>query len=186
MINIILLKDFSAEIYNSLGHNGYLSDQIYKAEKYSDEGIISFVLKPEKQKNPYTKTWIMTDENIAHYSRIVSEGYSFGAYVNNEPAGIILCEERKWNNTLYIENLFVSEYQRRKGIGKLLIEKVIDSACRDNFRLIELETQNTNAPAILFYGKQGFEITGLNLKLYDPAYNKDETAVFMTYDLKVS
>ncbi len=183
MLNIKLLTELSFRSINDLGHNGYISDVIYKAEKNSDKETISFVLKPEKQNVPYFKTWKLTDENIDHYRRIISEGYSFGAYENNELAGIVLCEERKWNNTLYIENLLVSESQRGKGIGKSLMKKVIETAAQNNLRHIELETQNTNGHAIGFYSKLGFSVTGMNLTLYDPDENNEEVAIFMVYDL---
>jgi ribosomal protein S18 acetylase RimI-like enzyme len=77
----------------------------------------------------------------------------------------------------------VSEKYRQKGIGKLLIEKVIAHAQHKNFRLIELETQNTNVPAIKFYQNQGFKITGLNMKLYNE--EKNEMALYMTYDILI-
>lgn len=183
MLSITLLTELTFESFKNLGHYGYVSNEIFKVKKSTDSNSISFVLKSEKTEIPYVKTWKLTDENIDHYIKIVSERYSFGAYENNELAGIVLCEERKWNNTLYIENLLVSESHRRKGIGKLLIKKVIELSRQKNFRLIELETQNTNGPAIGFYKNQGFEVTGMNLTLYDPFENNDEIALFMVYDL---
>lgn len=183
MVNITHLTDLTSESFYKLGHYGYVSNGIYKVKKFSDSESISFNFKSEKTDVPYVKTWKLTDENIHHYKKIIAEGFSFCAYEDNELAGFILCETRKWNNTLYIENLFVSESFRRKGIGKLLIKKVIELSRQKNFRHLELETQNTNVPAIEFYKKQGFEITGMNMTLYDPLENKDEVALFMTYDL---
>lgn len=183
MLSITLLTELSIENFIIPGHYGYVSDEIYKVKKFSDSESISFNFKSEKTDVPYVKTWKLTDENIHHYRKIIAEGFSFGAYEDNDLAGFIFCEERKWNNSLYIENLIVSESFRRKGIGKLLIKKVIELSRQKNFRHIELETQNTNVPAIEFYKKQGFEITGMNMTLYDPLENKDEVALFMTYDL---
>ncbi len=183
MLSITPLKELSFQSINSLGHYGYVSNEIYKVKKYSDRESISFILKSQKTDVPYVKTWKLSDENINHYGKIIAEGFSFGAYENKELKGFILCEERKWNNTLYIENLLVSESQRGKGIGKLLINKVIEVSHQNNFRHIELETQNTNVPAIEFYKKQGFEITGMNMTLYDPVENEGEVALFIVYDL---
>lgn len=183
MLSITHLTELTFENFIIPGHYGYVSNGIYKVKKFSDSESISFNFKSEKTDVPYVKTWKLTDENINHFRKIIAEGFSFGAYDDNELAGFILCEERKWNNTLYIENLIVSESHRRKGTGKLLIKKVIEISLQKNFRHIELETQNTNVPAIEFYKKQGFVITGMNMTLYDPLENKDEVALFMVYDL---
>ena len=183
MLSITHLTELTFENFIIPGHYGYVSNGIYKVKKFSDRESISFNFKSEKTDVPYVKTWKLTDENINHCKKIIAEGFSFGAYKENELIGVILCETRKWNNTLYIENLFVSESHRRKGTGKLLIKKVIEISRQKNFRHIELETQNTNVPAIEFYKKQGFEITGMNMTLYDPLENKDEVALFMVYDL---
>lgn len=183
MLSITLLTESTFENFFKFGHYGYVSNEIYKVKIFSDRESISFNFKSEKTDVPFVKTWKLSDENIIHYRKIIAEGFSFGAYEDNELIGFILCEERKWNNTLYVENLLVSESHRRKGIGKLLIKKVIEISHHKNFRHIELETQNTNVPAIEFYKKQGFEITGMNMTLYDPLENKDEVALFMVYDL---
>src|SRR5207302_341896 len=79
---------------------------------------------------------------------------------------------------LWIENIQVSEKFRGKSIGSLLINKLIEYAKHKKYRHIELETQNTNVPAIHFYIKQGFGITGFNLTLYNYEDNK-EVAIYM-------
>jgi len=61
------------------------------------------------------------------------------------------------------------------------IEALISHARAKQLCLIELETRNTNAPAIAFYRQQGFAITGLNIKLYNQ--ENGEIAIFMTYQL---
>ncbi|WP_294201771.1 N-acetyltransferase [uncultured Chryseobacterium sp.] len=65
-------------------------------------------------------------------------------------------------------------------MGKMLIKNVNRRARELQCRIVETETQNTNYPAIQFYRKAGFAITGINTKLYD---NSTETAVFMSFEL---
>ena len=45
MLSITPLKELSFQSINSLGHYGYVSNEIYKVKKYSDRESISFNLK---------------------------------------------------------------------------------------------------------------------------------------------
>lgn len=131
-------------------------------------------------KENYVKDFETTSNDIDTYNDLMIEGNSFGAYTN-ELVGFAICEEHDWNNSLYISNFIVSQKERRKGIGKHLLEKIIEHAKNKKIRLIELETQNTNVPAIKFYQKQGFKITGLKSNLYD---NEGiEKAIYMTFEM---
>ncbi|WP_228372450.1 GNAT family N-acetyltransferase [Chryseobacterium daeguense] len=89
---------------------------------------------------------------------------------------------REWNNSLFIENILVNENFRGQNIGKLLIKNVNRKARKLQCRIVELETQNTNYPAIQFYLKAGFKITGINTKLYN---DSTETALFMSFDVLI-
>ena len=110
----------------------------------------------------------------------MKQGNSFGVY-GNELLGFAICEEQEWNNSFYISNIIVSQNERQKGIGKLLIQKIIEQAKNKKIRLISLETQNTNVPAIKFYHKLGFKITGLMSNLYDD--ENIEKAIYMSYEI---
>jgi ribosomal protein S18 acetylase RimI-like enzyme len=119
--------------------------------------------------------------DINHFNEIIAAGYSYGAMDKGKLIGFILAVNRNWNNTMYIENLFVSEFHRGRGVGHKLIDQIKLVAKASGFRLIELETQNTNVPAIEFYLRQGFELTGINLKLYGEDI-ENEVALYLTHD----
>ncbi len=74
----------------------------------------------------------------------------------------------------------VSEAFRGQNIGRLLIKSINREARELQCRIVETETRNTNYPAIQFYRKAGFAITGINTKLYN---NSTETALFMSFEL---
>ena len=181
-MDILLLSTITIDDIKHLGHNGYVSNKFYEVNISDNHATASFVLRLKNLEVLLKKNWITTDQDIEYYNQIIAEGHSFGAFKKEELVGIIICNERKWNNTLYIENILVSELQRGKGIGGLLIKKIIRHSLYKNNRLIELETQNTNMPAIQFYKKQGFKITGLNLTLYNTKGNIEEVAIYMTYN----
>lgn len=160
------------------GLNGYITEHIFQPELTSGPGSFSFEFK--KIRRRYQKTWITTDQDIAEFNQIIGQGCSYGIFDQEKLIAWIIIDQREWNNSLYIENLLVNENYRGKGLGKKLLDCAKAEMIRRKARLLELETQNTNAPAIGFYQSQGFTITGFNLKLYDGL--KDEFAIYMTYE----
>ncbi|AYZ13318.1 GNAT family N-acetyltransferase [Chryseobacterium arthrosphaerae] len=173
------LQKLTANPSSEWGHNGYSTDIIYSLSSIEFSGSFEFLLKEKHL--PYTKAWETTLEDIDELNLIIEKDHSFGAFVNNELAGWIICEHRTWNNSFYIENILIDEKHRRQGIGIMLIKNAIKEARKLNCRVIELETQNTNYPAIKFYRRMGFNVTGLNTRLYE---NSEEIALFMTLDLE--
>lgn len=176
------VKKLQKLLYNpslNWGHNGYSTEKIYSVSSIEFGGSFEFNLK--EKSFPYTKVWETDTEDLEDLNDIIEKGNSFGAFVGDELAGWIIGEHRTWNNSFYIENILIDEKYRRQGIGIMLIKSAIKEARRLNCRVIELETQNTNYPAIQFYRRMGFNITGLNTRLYE---NPEEIALFMTLDLE--
>ena len=160
------------------GLNGYETDKIYSVSIIEAENIFEFSIREKKQH--YTKVWEISNKGIDDLNKIIEQGNSFGAYHNNKLIGWIICEFRPWNNSFYIENILVSESYRGQNIGRMFIKNINRKARELQCRIVELETQNTNYPAIEFYKKAGFKITGINTKLYDDSV---ETALFMSFDV---
>ncbi|BAP32924.1 streptothricin acetyltransferase [Chryseobacterium sp. StRB126] len=163
----------------SWGHNGYSTDIIYSIS--SIEFNDSFEFSMREKRLSYTKVWETCSDDIDELNTIIEKDSSFGVFADGELQGWIIGEHRIWNNSFYIENLLVNEKYRRKGLGIMLIKNTIKEARKLNCRVIELETQNTNYPAIQFYRRMGFNITGVNTRLYD---NSEEIALFMTLDIE--
>lgn len=55
--------------------------------------------------------------------------------------------------TLYLEDILVTEASRGKGIGKLLFDQLIEEARERNFKRIVWQVLEWNEPAIHFYKK---------------------------------
>lgn len=161
------------------GNNGYSTDIIYSVSSIEFAGSFEFTLREKKLS--YTKVWETGSDDIDELNAIIGKGNSFGAFADGELQGWMICEHRTWNNSFYIENILVNEKYRRQGLGIMLIKNAIKEARKLNCRVIELETQNTNYPAIQFYRRMGFNITGVNTRLYD---NSEEIALFMTLDVE--
>ena len=68
---------------------------------------------------------------------------------------------------MYLEDLIVTESFRRNGIGKLLIERLIQEAKDKGFKRIVWQVLEWNQPAIDFYKKSGvkFDYEWVNVTL---------------------
>lgn len=161
------------------GYNGYSTNIIYSVSSIEFNGSFEFIMREKKLS--YNKVWTTDSDDIEELNTIIEKDHSFGAFAGNELQGWIICEHRTWNNSFYIENILINEKYRRQGIGIMLIKSAIKEARKLNCRVIELETQNTNYPAIQFYRRMGFNITGINTRLYDQS---EEIALFMTVDIE--
>lgn len=108
-------------------------------------------------------------------SELESENSSYIVAKKNEKiigfAGI-------WISPIDVEitNIVTKKTERKKGIGSLLLEKLIEMAKeigRDN---ISLEVNENNAAAKCLYEKYGFEVQGIRKKYY----NGKDNAIIMT------
>ncbi len=110
----------------------------------------------------------------------VQAGFSLAAYDGDQMVGIAITEQRRWNRSLWVWEFHVAEAYRGRGIGTRLMQAVIETARQAGLRVVALETQSSNVPAIRFYRKCGFVIDGLDLSFYtNDDVQKDEVAVFM-------
>ena len=79
-----------------------------------------------------------------------------------------------------ITNIVVKKKERRKGIGNLLLKKLIDETSKLNKEMISLEVNENNTIAISLYKKYNFKEEGLRKKYYNGVSN----AIIMTKRFK--
>lgn len=80
------------------------------------------------------------------------------------PVGVILANF-SWSlkfagRSLWIEELFVTQDARRLGIGRALVEKLLDHAETIDISGIDLEAYQGNTPASILYRSLGFRRLG--------------------------
>lgn len=80
-----------------------------------------------------------------------------------------------------IMNIVTKKTFRNQGIGKLLLENLIQLSKSLNLTSITLEVNEENAPAIHLYKKFGFEILGIRKNYY-----KNADGIIMTKKLKLT
>lgn len=71
-----------------------------------------------------------------------------------------------WNNRMRIWELLVKEGLRRQRIGTLLVDHAVELSKKRGARMLVVETQSCNVPAMNFYLKHGFELIGFELAAY--------------------
>ncbi len=160
---------------------GYSSSTALKVKKVEDSAKTIFTLATVALELPFTKKHDYSDPSIlADYNKILSEGHSFGAFVEEQLIGFIIGEHQNWNDTMVIREFGVAPEERLKGIGRALFAESQHLAKGLNLRGILCETQSTNGPAILFYQGMGFTITGIDTSLYSNSdLPRGEVAVFL-------
>jgi len=96
----------------------------------------------------------------------VDEPRVFAAEFEGEQVGWIELGFHKWNNRMRIWELLVKEEFRRKEIGTLLVGHAVKLLKKRGARMLVVETQSCNVPAINFYLKNGFELIGFDITAY--------------------
>lgn len=160
--------------------NGYTSTAKWVVRRTESAERVSVTVELVRLEKPYVKRWRCSDEDAAHLSQLLDHEMSFGAFDGDRLVGVAITEPRRWNNTVWVDTIYVDLAYRGKGIGSRLCNEVESVARRNGFRIIGLETQNTNAPAVAFYTKMGFVLDGLDVSFYSNNENlEDEIAFFM-------
>jgi ribosomal protein S18 acetylase RimI-like enzyme len=78
------------------------------------------------------------------------------AYWNDEPAGCIALTSMDQPGYCEMKRLYVRPEYRHHGLGIKLIEKLLDYAARQNYRVMRLDTLIKLQPAIRLYKSLGF------------------------------
>ena len=106
--------------------------------------------------------WAYTDVGEKDFNYFLNEQYIFVAIEDNKIVGFITGEifkKKAWYNVQLgeINNIFVLEEYRQKGIGKKLVKTMIDTFKQEGITNIDLYTFGNNIDAIKFYEKIGFK-----------------------------
>lgn len=160
-------------------HYTYKSDSIYKASVIDSTSVLSFTYKLENLGTPYEH-----DSYDTLFQEYWQDPTAFGVFIDdcNEPVAFLEVAREYWNSRLVITQLLVREDLRGKGIGKMLVDKAKDVARFEDFRMITLETQSCNVPAISFYKKNGFVFSGTNIFFYsNDDISEDEVMLEMAF-----
>lgn len=179
-VEIRSIDVFTKDDRKELGINGYVAESTFKIIKNVTENQITLKATFQPTLLDYIKEFEDEGDDYYLFDDIIKKGYSYGAFIDDELVGVIIVDPRKWNNSLFIAEIEVSDKYRNEGIGKDLVRVVEEKALERGFRAIGVETQNTNVPAIRFFQSMEFEIAGIDTSLYDKNdLENEEVALFM-------
>ena len=157
----------------------------YTSEYYYDIEVVkkdrnkgwNFNLEKKEFKEPFTK---YLKEKVFEPHKKNAE-YYLAANDSGEEIGLLVIGKQSWNNLLRIWDIYIIEDWQQKGIGTKLLQFTEKRAKILKIRGIILESQSSNFPAIQFYLKFGFELTGLDLVAYSNTdREKNEVRLEMT------
>lgn len=80
----------------------------------------------------------------------------------------------------HLSNIAVAPLHRGKGIGKFLLEKIIESVKKKGAKILTLEVRVSNINAICLYTKMNFKVVGIRKNYYT---NPVEDAFIMMKNL---
>jgi ribosomal protein S18 acetylase RimI-like enzyme len=160
---------------------GYTSSEKYTVTKREAEAQITLQLDLITLASPYTAPDPIEEDMLRRYTALAGNGLSLGVYDGEVLVGMALAEPQPWNNSLWVWEFRVAATHQQRGLGRALMETLIEKARTAGFRILVCETQTTNIPAIRFYRALGFSVEGIDLSLYS---NNDlrpdgEVAMFM-------
>lgn len=162
--------------------SGYVTTQRYAVQKQETDAVTTFTLTLQTLPQPYSKNYwdSLSEDDLHRYAALLAEGFSLGAYMQDEWVGVALAEAQPWNRVLNVWELHVHPRHRSAGIGRQLVDELAVCARAAGLRALAVETQNTNVAAVRFYRSVGFTIEGIDLSYYTNTDMEDgEVAIFL-------
>ncbi len=157
-----------------LPNRDYPYTVIGRMHLYLADGRWSY--EPELYDIPMEKTF--PEEEIDREAYVADPHQAaFLAYDGQRRVGSVLlkCD---WNLYGFINDIGVESECRGKGVGRMLLEQAERWAREQGMLGLALEAQDVNLNAARFYEACGFEIGGVNTKLYENFGGPQEYAVF--------
>ena len=160
---------------------GYTTTEKYSIDNVESEAETAVSLKLVTLPIPKTITYDHLDETeLNRLTAIVAEGLSVGAFTGERLVGVAIGSVEAWNKSLRVWEFHVAESFRGQGIGRRLMDKLVETAVAHNLRVIVCETQSSNVPAIRAYRHLGFELDAIDLSFYsNEDVEQESVAVFM-------
>ncbi|OIP57161.1 MAG: GNAT family N-acetyltransferase [Candidatus Levybacteria bacterium CG_4_10_14_0_2_um_filter_36_16] len=114
---------------------------------------------------------LLADPSRENVQKYIDHGEIFLAYKDTVLVGeYVLTKEA--NDTVELKNLAVDEQYQNKGIGKKLVEDVIERLKKQNAKRVEVGTGNSSLSQLSLYQKCGFRIIGIDKDFFVKNYKE--------------
>lgn len=133
---------------------------------------------------PWPKEQIQSEtfpeENYA-LAVIDKQGFAIGAFDKDQAVGLAIFENQPFHY-LYLSDLKIASQYRHQHLATKLLEKACVLAKDEGYQGLTTIGQSNNVAACLFYLSFGFEIGGLDTKVYSHTTQAGKEDVLFYYD----
>lgn len=116
------------------------------------------------------KNWTFSEKGKSYFTDRIKKGIALIAEVGGAPIGYLVGGEaetqeyRKIGKTAELDNMFVLEKFRQKGVGKALVNGFFKWCKENGYKKIRVDASARNNNAINFYRKLGFADYSISLE----------------------
>jgi ribosomal protein S18 acetylase RimI-like enzyme len=167
--------------------SGFETNRAFRLERIPRADDVTWRLFEQALSTPFHKRYDGGDlrEWLGSYEEEARlEDIRFLAALDGDTVqGLLTWRQLEWNSTVWLIDIRVRDSARRSGVGSLLIERLKAIAAESGSRGISVETQISNHPAVQFYRRNGFELTGFNDHLYaNDDLDRQDVALFLFWE----
>ena len=116
------------------------------------------------------------------YAAMQATHFFVGAYRDGRCVGLAIFE-KPWNRWLYLSDLKVCRSARRQGAARALLREGLAIAREQGYQGVSTICQDNNLNAALFYLRSGFQIGGLDTRVYDGTKQAGKSDIFLYHPL---
>ncbi|PHJ66474.1 hypothetical protein VF14_09970 [Nostoc linckia z18] len=142
----------------------------YDAENYRQIRLEALYKNPESFGTTYHEEVIKTIEQFRDRISVDNNKFILGCYDDIKLIGIVAFQQEsriKLRHKAYITSMYVQQEYRGKGIGKLLVNEVIEKAkALNDVEILLLDVVKINFLAKHLYLSLGFQIYGIEKMAY--------------------
>ncbi|MBM9590223.1 GNAT family N-acetyltransferase [Leptospira sp. 201903075] len=129
------------------------------------------IKKIQSVTNIHLDLLLLADPSIEKIKEYLIDSEIYTALINDETIGIIIIKEID-HLKKEIMNVAVKEEHQNKGLGKKLINFVINIEKNNGTKIIEIGTGNSSINQLLLYQKIGFRIASIERDFFSRNYQE--------------
>ncbi|WP_216701138.1 GNAT family N-acetyltransferase [Priestia filamentosa] len=124
-----------------------------------------------REETPPFSLLLLADPSQEKVKEHLEKGVCFVAEEDKKIIGAYILEEKN-EKSIELVNIAVKEHLHGKGIGKKLIQHVLQSTKEQGYEIIEVGTGNSSINQLAFYQKCGFRMTGIERNFFLENYKE--------------
>lgn len=125
--------------------------------------------------------WVTFPDENYDFEQIQDSHIFIGAYDDNKCVGLAILQKPLFKY-IYLHNLKVYADYRQQGLASMLIDKAKEIAQSKGYQGIYTIAQDNNLIACQFYPKVGFEIGGLDTRVYKGTAQEGKADLYFYLD----